>query len=113
MLVTIVGQGYVGLPIAMRAVEAGYDVTGVDADRRKVEQLHNGQSYIEDVPAKQVAVAITSGRYQTATVLTAPFDYAIITVPTPLKEGVPDLSYVERATESIAHWLTRGSTVIL
>ena len=48
--VVIVGQGYVGLPVASRAVEVGYDVVGLDIDKRRVDDLALGSSYVSDVP---------------------------------------------------------------
>ena len=59
--VVVVGQGYVGLPVAMRAVEAGFRVTGYDAPTRPVALTRPGRSYVEDVPADQVAAALEAG----------------------------------------------------
>lgn len=113
--VIVVGQGYVGLPIAMRAVEVGYSVLGIDLDNNRINSLLAGKSYVEDVADSTLRSALESSRY-------APllgydrvdgFDYAIITVPTPLKESLPDLSYIESAAESLAPLIRTGSTVIL
>jgi UDP-N-acetyl-D-glucosamine dehydrogenase len=60
--VIIVGQGYVGLPLAMRAVEAGYDVLGYDVDEHRAKALAAGTSFVEDVPDATVADAIATGR---------------------------------------------------
>lgn len=111
----VVGQGYVGLPLAMRAVEAGFCVVGVDTDELRVKRLASGDSYIEGVGNARLISALDSGRYQVTTDYDriADFDICTITVPTPLREGVPDLSSVECSARSIAPHLTRGATVIL
>lgn len=111
----VVGQGYVGLPLAMRAVQAGYSVVGYDTDARRVERLRAGDSYVEDVPADVLQGALASGRYlpTSSDFEIGGFDYAVVTVPTPLKEGVPDLSYIETAAEMLASMLSRGATVVL
>ncbi len=103
----VVGQGYVGLPIAMRAVEVGYDVVGYDVDQAKVRMLTDATSYVEDVPDDVVKSAIASGRYRPSTTAddTANFDYAIITVPTPLRETLPDLSFIEQAARDLGRHL--------
>ena len=60
--VAILGLGYVGLPLAVILAEAGFDVTGVEPDRRKVEDLDRGESYVQDVPTDQVANLIQTGK---------------------------------------------------
>src|ERR1700728_1722497 len=114
-LVVIIGQGYVGLPIAIRAVEVGHRVVGFDIDDGRLKRLAAGDSYVEDVPSDDLEVALASGRYTpTADEQTCDgFDVAVITVPTPLKEGVPDLSFIESAGAMLARHLTAGATVIL
>ena len=113
--VVIVGQGYVGLPLAMLAVEAGYSVVGLDTDRLRIEQLRSGHSFIEDVSSATVHAALETGRYQPTVDVDAcrGFSVAAITVPTPLKDGIPDLSYVTAAATMLANALVRGATVIL
>ena len=102
--VVVVGQGYVGLPLAMRAVEAGYDVLGYDLDVRKIEGLAAGCTHIDDISDADVSAALATGRYHVSTdsASAAGFDVAVITVPTPLREGVPDLSFIESAGEMLA-----------
>lgn len=113
--VAIVGQGYVGLPIAMRAVEVGFDVVGLDVDETRVENLQAGVSFVEDVPSEQLQEAIATGRYRATTDAAdlAHFGYTIITVPTPLKDTVPDLSYIEESAAEIAPYIEDGCTVVL
>ncbi len=59
----VLGQGYVGLPLAMRAVEVGWTVVGIDVDATRVQRLNNGESYVEDIPSDQLAAALATGRY--------------------------------------------------
>ncbi len=113
--VVVVGQGYVGLPLAMRAVEVGYHVVGFDTDSRRVELLRAGVSYVEDISADQLAKALATERYrptQEPADLDG-FDVALITVPTPLNEGAPDLSYIEEAGRTLATYLKVGAVVVL
>lgn len=113
--VVVVGQGYVGLPVAMRAVEQGYTVIGVDLDERRVSSLAAGTSFVDDISDAELQAALASGRY-TPTLdygVCAGFDVAVITVPTPLRESVPDLSYIEHSAQSLSEHLTMGATVIL
>jgi len=102
--VVVAGQGYVGLPLAMRSVDVGYDVVGLEVSTDRVKRLAAGESFVEDVPAKQVRAALDSGRYQVSDDpgLCAGFDVAVITVPTPLSEGVPDLS-CNRDARTVPH----------
>jgi len=111
----IVGQGYVGLPVAMRAVEVGYDVVGIDLDAPRIDSLRAGASYVDDIAAETLASALGSGRYLPTTDYadTEGFDVAVITVPTPLRESLPDLTFIERSSESLSTRLKRGATVIL
>jgi UDP-N-acetyl-D-glucosamine dehydrogenase len=113
--VVVVGQGYVGLPLSMGAVRAGFDVIGVDVDERRVKRLESGDSFIEDISAEELAQALATGRFRVTSdwsSITA-FDVCVITVPTPLREGVPDLSYVEQAGRDVAAVLRPGATVVL
>ncbi len=113
--VVLVGQGYVGLPLAMRAVTAGYDVVGLDLDVSRVKKLEAGESYVEDVPSGSLAAALETGRYRASHDYAdaAGFDVCVITVPTPLRDGIPDLSYIEDAGRAIADHVRPGRTVIL
>jgi UDP-N-acetyl-D-glucosamine dehydrogenase len=115
MRVAIIGQGYVGLPVAMRAVAVGYDVVGFDVDDAKIKRLGAGESVVEDVSDAELGDALASGRYR-ATVDPedlAGFDIAVISVPTPLRDGAPDLSYIEAASDAVGRHLRPGATVVL
>ena len=113
--VVVVGQGYVGLPLAMRAAEVGYDVVGFDVDRARIDRLAAGDSYVGDIPAPRLRAALDSGRYRPTVDpgALAGFDIAVITVPTPLRDGNPDLSYIEEAARLLARHLRPGACVIL
>lgn len=113
--VVVIGQGYVGLPVAMRAAEVGYRVVGLDLDARRVGRLEAGDSYVGDISAIALQSALDSGRYLPTTDYAdaAGFDVAVITVPTPLKESLPDLSFIEDSGRSLAPYVTRGAVVVL
>ena len=111
----LMGQGYVGLPVAMRAVARGYSVVGFDVDEIRVKRLNAGESYVEDVPDAVLQEALATGRYRATTAERdcAGFDVAVITVPTPLRDGVPDLSYIEASARTLGRYLRPGATVVL
>lgn len=113
--VLIIGQGYVGLPIAMAAVGAGYSVVGLDSDQRRVDRLAAGDSFVEDIPSETLAAALATGRYIASKEPASGegFDVAVITVPTPLRETVPDLSYIESAASALAPFIGAGALVVL
>ncbi len=113
--VIVVGQGYVGLPLAMRAVAAGYDVVGYDVDEHRSKALAAGTSFVEDISDAEVAEALATGRYRAVANLEGVerFDVAVITVPTPLREGIPDLTFIDDAGAQLAPLLTAGATVVL
>src|ERR671920_593296 len=112
--VGIVGLGYAGLPLAMAFAEAGFDVTGIDLSRERVEAIAQRRSYLVDVPAERYAGV--DGKLTATTDYSAvsSLDALTICVPTPLsKTRTPDLSYVVSAAESIAEQLAPGQLVIL
>ena len=114
--VAILGLGYVGLPLAVVFGEAGFKVTGVDPDKRKVDALKEGRSYIPDVPTEAVAKLVRSGN------LTATADFSVlqdmdavsICVPTPLRQtGDPDMSFIISAMEELSKYMHKGMVVVL
>jgi UDP-N-acetyl-D-mannosaminuronic acid dehydrogenase/UDP-N-acetyl-D-glucosamine dehydrogenase len=114
-VLAVVGQGYVGLPLSMRAVEVGFEVIGFDVDKERADRLRNGSTYIDDVKDTDVAAALATGRFRPSSdeVDLAGFDIAVVTVPTPLHDGVPDLSYVESAAVMLAPHVRPGCCVVL
>ncbi|MFA4897223.1 nucleotide sugar dehydrogenase [Microbacterium sp.] len=113
--VVVIGQGYVGLPLAMRAVEVGYDVVGLDLDLVRTETLSSGTSFVEDISNATLRRALDSGRYRPSAdyAHARGFGVAVITVPTPLKETLPDLSFIESAAHSLAPMITHGACIVL
>jgi nucleotide sugar dehydrogenase len=112
--VLIVGQGYVGLPVAMRAVEQGFGVTGLELSAPRVAALRAGTSYVGDISDEELRRALKNGYVPTDDPSDAgAYDVAIITVPTPLNDGAPDLSMVEAAVDSLAKRLRVGALVVL
>lgn len=112
----IIGLGYVGLPLAVAFAEAGFNVTGLDLDARKVDSLAQGISYIPDIPTAQIAPLVKSGKLRATTryedLRTA--DAVSICVPTPLRKTKdPDMSYVISATNSIAEICHAGMLIVL
>ena len=112
----IIGAGYVGVPLAQVFAEAGVGTVLVDIDPARIEQLRNGESYIEDVPSDRLRPLIESGA------LTATTDYdavretdaVIIAVPTPLtRNREPDLSIVFAAAAKLAERLRQGHLIVL
>jgi UDP-N-acetyl-D-glucosamine dehydrogenase len=99
----------------MRAVEVGFDVIGFDVDEARVKRMADGESPIEDVSNETLAAALASGRYRPSSTAddVAGFDVAVISVPTPLKEGAPDLTYIKQAGWTVADHLTAGACVVL
>ncbi len=113
--VLVVGQGYVGLPLAMRALAVGHRVVGFDTDQERVKRLAKGESYIEDVSSSELTAALESDRYRPTDSAAdcAGFEIAVITVPTPLKESVPDLSFIEAAAWIVGRHVEPGTCVVL
>ncbi len=111
----VVGQGAAGLPLAMRAVEAGFRVVGLDEDEWRVKRLNAGEPCVEGVGAGALAAAHASGRYTaSADVADASgFDVCVLTVPVPVRNGAPDLGPLGTAAGRTAPFLRPGATVVL
>jgi UDP-N-acetyl-D-glucosamine dehydrogenase len=115
MRVVIVGQGYVGLPLAVRAAQVGHSVVGLDVDDERIKRLAAGESYVDDVASAELRVLLDAGTFQPSSDprSCAGFDVAVIAVPTPLREGTPDLKYIEESARTLARYLRPGATVAL
>ncbi len=112
----IIGLGYVGLPLCMAIARAGAPVTGFDIDATKAETLSRGKSYIKHISDQDVQDLAASGRFRATADFAqlAEMDAILICVPTPLTPHLaPDLTYVEKTTETIATYLRPGQLVIL
>jgi UDP-N-acetyl-D-glucosamine dehydrogenase len=112
----VIGLGYAGLPLAVAFAKAGFVVTGLDIDREKVRALEQGSSYVEDVPAQEVADAVAAGRLHATGDFgeLARLDVINICVPTPLtRSRDPDVSSMARAVEEIRPRLRVGQLIVL
>lgn len=113
--VTIVGQGYVGLPLAQAAVRKGWKVYGLEIAQKTVERLNKGLSHVDDLSDGDVQEMVSRG-YEATTdpSCISESKYIVVCVPTPLGEaGSPDLSAVIAATRTIGDYMKPGSTYIL
>ena len=114
--VAIIGLGYVGLPLSIAFVEAGYQVSGFDIDPEKVTLLNNGDTYIRHIGADAVQAMLASQRFTASDDFSglAAADAIVICVPTPLKNGrEPDLEPVLSTGAAIAEHLQKGQLVVL
>lgn len=112
----VIGLGYVGLPLAVEMLTAGFNVIGIDLDRSKIASLKEGKSYILDVENGVIAAAIEAGRFFPSGDFgnLANADTVSICVPTPLsKSRDPDISFILGATEEIRKYLHVGQLVVL
>lgn len=113
--VTVVGQGYVGLPLAQAAVRAGWKVHGLDVSESLVDSLNTGCSHVDDLSDEDIREMLgLEFRATTDAGVVATSDVVVICVPTPLGEaGAPDLRAVKSAARSVGDNLTPGTLVIL
>ncbi|HEY4577808.1 MAG TPA: nucleotide sugar dehydrogenase [Yaniella sp.] len=111
----IIGQGYVGLPLAQAATLSGYSVTGLEVNQAIADDLNAGTSHVEDIPHLALQVMLDKGyRATTDNTVIGDADVVVICVPTPLGDaGRPDLTAVESAAAAIAENLVKRSLVIL
>ena len=114
--IAILGLGYVGLPLAVVFGEAGFNVTGIDPDKRKITALAEGKSYIPDVKTEAVKKLVDGGKF-TATAdfsVLKEMDAVSICVPTPLRQtGDPDMSFIISAMDELAKYMHKGMVVVL
>ena len=114
-ILAIIGQGYVGLPLAMAAVDAGWTVIGIDNFEAKVSQINSGKSPVEDISDTQLQAALASGAYRASTDFSSVSKASVITicVPTPLNEKrEPDLSLLQSAAKAIAPFVSNETLVV-
>ena len=114
--VAVVGCGYVGLPLAQAFAKAGFAVTGVDNDGRRVESMNAGKSHILDVPSEELRASVDAGRFRATTdyAAVADVDIIFISVPTPFDRAKqPDLSFIQSAANGIAPHVRAGQLVVL
>src|SRR3972149_25675 len=114
--VGIIGLGYVGLPLALEFTKIGFKVTGIDLDKKKIEAIYNGKSYIKDSTDAEIKNAVEAGLLKATTDFSVlkELDTVSICVPTPLRKTKdPDISYIISATEQIRRYLHRGQLIVL
>ena len=111
----VVGLGYVGLPLAMTAAEAGLEVIGYDISEQRVADLSAGRSHVEDVPDTEVQAALTCGAtFTTEVAALGAVDALFIAVPSPLgRNRQPDMSYIEAAAHAVASIARPGQLISL
>ncbi len=112
----VIGLGYVGLPLSMEFVRAGFHVTGIDTDSKKVRMLSDGVSYVQDVPSEWVRAAVEGGVFRATSDFSVlrELDSIDICVPTPLRKTKdPDISFVRSAVQEIEKYLHRDMLIIL
>ena len=114
-VLAIIGQGYVGLPLAMAAVDAGWTVIGIDNFEAKVSQINSGSSPVEDISDQQLQAAIAKSAYKATIDFSTVSQASVITicVPTPLDEKrEPDLELLRSAAKGIAPFLSNETLVV-
>jgi UDP-N-acetyl-D-glucosamine dehydrogenase len=112
----VIGLGYVGLPLALEFARAGFDVTGIDLDERKIDAINAGRSYIVDTKDNEIREQVERRRFRATNDFSVirDLDTINICVPTPLRKTKdPDLTYVVSAVNEIKQHLRRGQLVIL
>jgi len=114
--VAVVGLGYVGLPLAVALAHKGFEVVGIDIDKKKVDLVNVGEAPIEEPKLPEMLKEVVERGFLKATTnydAIKDVDAIIIAVPTPVKDGVPDLSYLESALREIGKRLKKGQVVII
>ena len=112
--VAVIGLGYVGLPLAVEASINDVKVLGFDVNEDLVSSLQSGKTHVEDISEEQLGEALNHSLVITTdSSELANAHHIIISVPTPLTDYQPDLSYVENASKAIAENLCKGQVVIL
>jgi UDP-N-acetyl-D-glucosamine dehydrogenase len=113
--VCVIGQGYVGLPLAIASAQAGNEVTGIDTNQLLVANLNNGFDHIEGQNSPKLKKLIKDGKYRATIDFNSvkECNIVIICVPTPLdSEGLPDLQILLEVTKNLAHNLTKKILII-
>jgi UDP-N-acetyl-D-glucosamine dehydrogenase len=115
-VVGVMGLGYVGIPLALAALRAEFQVLGFDINENRVAELNRGESSIKHIPSEVMAMAAEGGQFRATTDFDrlSEADVLLICVPTPLTQHrEPDLSYVENTTRDIARRLRPGQLIVL
>ena len=112
--VAVIGLGYVGLPLAIQATSSNLKVYGYDIDENKISDYNLGKSTIEDISDKELKASLEKGLFLSSDPkYLSESETIVISVPTPLTDYQPDLSYVKAAAETIAKNITKNQIIIL
>ena len=112
--VAVIGLGYVGLPLAIQATSSNLKVYGYDIDENKISNYNLGNSTIEDISDKELEASLEKGLFLSSDPkYLSESETIVISVPTPLTDYQPDLSYVKAAAETIAKNITKNQIIIL
>ena len=112
----VIGLGYVGLPLAVEFAQAGYNVTGIDVDEKKISLINSGKNYIKDIQNKHLKNAVSSNFFKATTDFSQvkKMDSISICVPTPLnKQKDPDISFIISVMEEIKNYIHKEMIIIL
>ena len=112
--VAVIGLGYVGLPLAIQATSSNLKVYGYDIDENKISNYNLGNSTIEDISDKELEASLEKGLFLSSDPkYLSESETIVISVPTPLTDYQPDLSYVKAAAETIAKNIIKNQIIIL
>ncbi|HFC09896.1 MAG TPA: nucleotide sugar dehydrogenase [Chloroflexi bacterium] len=114
--VGVVGLGYVGLPFALEAAQAGFQVTGIERNPARVAMVNRGENYIDDIREEDLQAAVQAGqlRAQVSFDGVEDLDVVVIAVPTPLTRHLtPDLQYIVGVTEALSAHIRPGQLISL
>ncbi len=112
----VIGMGYVGLPLLLEFVNENFDTLGFDIDPAKVEALNAGKSYIKHIPSEKIKEAREAGKFEATDDFSrlSEVDAILVCVPTPLgKHREPDISYIEKTSETISQYIRKDQLVVL
>lgn len=114
--IAIAGLGYVGLPLSLSFARAGFSVTGLDVQQKKVDAVNNGLSYIDDVTSPDICSVVESGRLAASTDFSRleEADCIVVCVPTPIdKNKVPVTKYISSVAEKVKEHMKKQQLVVL
>jgi len=109
----VVGLGYVGLPLAVESANSKLSVLGYDINSKRVKEINNGHSPIEDISDDELENALNNFLATDDSNLLSKCQHIVISVPTPLTDYQPDLSYVEEAAKAVGENLVPNQVIIL
>ena len=115
-MLSVIGQGYVGMPLALAAASAGHATVGIDLNPKIVSSVTSLHSPIEDISDAQIEVAYASGRYRITNTYECikESEIVVICVPTPLDAaGMPDLTFLKAAVSEVSDNLKDGALVVI